>query len=103
VPTSALELWSDVVGFVAAVIMLLPAVRADRLLQFITQFRQATADARKRGSGDPNLDKYLDWLANTSGTWSSFDGWCLRLGALLLVLSFALKLCHHLGTRAWFG
>lgn len=101
--TSGWELWSDIVGFIAGVVMLAPVIRADRLLRFIADFRRSTADAVQRGAADPNLKTYSDWLESASGTWSFFDGVCLRAGAGLLVISFALKLCHHLITRGWFG
>jgi hypothetical protein len=102
-PTTGLELWSDVIGFFSAIAMLLPTLRADKLLKFVAQFRGSLKEARRSGGVDPNADKYLEWLENEPGKWSRFDAVCLRLGAALLVLSFGLKIVYHAATRAWFG
>ena len=100
-PTVGLELWSDLIGFLSAIVMLLPVLRADRLLKFVTSFRSDFDKAQQRGGGDPNAGRYLRWLENEPGKWSYFDSACLRVGAALLVLSFGLKIVYHGATRGW--
>lgn len=102
-PTTGLELWSDVFGFLSAIVMLLPILRAEKVLKFVASFRGSVDQAARSGAGDPNAGKYLQWLENEPGKWSPFDSACLRAGAALLVLSFGLKIVFHGATRGWLG
>jgi hypothetical protein len=102
-PTTGLELWSDLIGFLSALVILLPTLRAEKFLKFVAEFRWSVDDAERKGAEDPNVPKFLKWLENEPGTWSGFDAVCLRVGAALLVLSFGLKIVYHGATRAWFG
>lgn len=102
-PTTGLELWSDFIGFLSAIVMLLPTLRAERVVKFVTSFRRDVHNAAQQGGGDPNAGRYLQWLENEPGKWSPFDSACLRVGAALLVLSFGLKIVYHGATRGWLG
>jgi hypothetical protein len=95
----SMEVWSDLVGLGSAVVMTVPAWKADSLTAFVAHLRavlRPTA-APAAGNADPNADVVLDDLERDAAAWKPADRRLLRLGVLLLAASFALKMGHHAG------
>lgn len=88
----SLETWSDGLGFVSGVVLMVTAFRNDGLHAFIVRLRQRIADAKR---DHPMPDKWagpvVEGLEKDLASWSPVDRWLLRAGAALLCLSYGVK------------
>lgn len=103
------EVWSDLAGLASAVAMVIPAWKADSLAGFINKIdprannksglplpaHSPEASAAQAPRGDPNAGKVVAKLREMADGWNAFDRWLLRIGVVLLISSFALKMAHH--------
>ena len=102
-----LENWSDLSGLLGSLALVLTAWRNDGLYGFIDKLRKAVNDAKTRApavvapppgapvvatGADPLAGPVLLALESELIKWSRVDRWSLRAGALLLVVSYLLRL-----------
>lgn len=103
----SLEAWSDALGLLSGVALLVTAWRNDGLYGFVDRLRAAVAEAGKgQQAGTPEplsatrsvaaepdkmASSVISALEAELTTWSWVDRWSLRMGAFLLLLSYGLK------------
>jgi hypothetical protein len=96
------ETFSDVLGLLSGIALFLTAWRNDGLSAFVTGLRRSIGEAKKTpGGADKKADAVVTALEKDLTTWSTFDRWALRAGALLLGASFLVKVGPKF--LAWLG
>jgi len=93
----SLEVWSDIVGVASAAAMAVPAWKSDTAAAFMGDIRAALSTPRR--GGDPNGASVLADLERRAASWKAPDRVMLRLGVVLLALSFLMRMAHHAGCR----
>jgi hypothetical protein len=86
-----LALWSDIIGIVAGVFLMIPAAKDN-----VYRFKERLNRQREEQSPWPGLRKIV------AGAWkeqrdaySAFDSACIFLGGLGLMASFSLKIASY--------
>lgn len=91
-----LEHVSDAFGFFSGVALLVTAWRNDGLYGFVDRLRKAVENAKKlAATPDKMAGPIVAALDADTTKWSWVDRWSLRVGAGLLLVSYALKLIHQ--------
>jgi hypothetical protein len=92
-----LEHVSDALGFLSGVALLVTAWRNDGLFGFNERLRRAVENSKKLSATPDKMAGAIVAALDADATkWSWVDRWSLRIGAGLLLLSYALKLVHQL-------
>ncbi|WP_093179075.1 hypothetical protein [Variovorax sp. YR266] len=85
---TSLEVWSDIVGFASAILLLIPAWHSDWISGLVDDLEHA-------GQADKNARAIANDIAKDAARWRRIDRRLLQLAVLLLLASFTLKLLHH--------
>lgn len=96
------ETFSDVLGLMSGIALMLTAWRNDSLSAFLAGLRISIEEAKKTpGGADKKADAVATALEKDLSRWSIIDRWALRVGALLLGASFLVKVWPKF--MAWMG
>lgn len=81
---------SEVLGFASALAFFIPSWKANSVMREVSTLRQLAAQATNDFSKDAAKELLAHFAANPL-TWSRLDDACLKFGAGLLAISFAIK------------
>lgn len=86
-----MELLAELLAFLSGLLLLRPAWRVNDILRQSAQLRAILKDSASNLERNtiPTIQKRLD---ETASNWNYWDQLCLRIGALLFVLSTLIKL-----------
>ncbi len=92
------ETFSDLLGFLSGIALLVTAWRNDGLWGFVSRLRQSVEQAKQSAKApDKKAADVVASLETELTNWSTVDRWAMRVGAGLLVLSFAFKVGPKFG------
>jgi len=90
-----LENWSDFAGLLSGIALVITAFRNDGLNGFVVWLKSTIETARKNAKVDEVGHAVVTGLESELTKWARIDRWSLRVGAILLVTAYFLKIVHQ--------
>ncbi|MEO8541987.1 MAG: hypothetical protein ABJA49_08340 [Betaproteobacteria bacterium] len=90
-----LESWSDLLGLLSGIALVITAFRNDGLNGFVDRLKSTVQTAKKNANVDEMGQAVVSGLEEELTNWTWVDRWSLRVGAILLVMAYFLKIVHQ--------